>query len=275
MSTPRLAQRRAVAAHRVDDAAVEREAALDDRGQVRARDRRDVDERVGVGDRALVGAARDRGRGGEQPDAAVARRRHGLHRPGLDDAEDVDAERRLHQPRAQRRQRRRRRRVAGDDEQLDAARDQLLGDLERERLELGRGALAVGEARGVREVDEVLVGQLHEQLVQDGEPADPRVEHADRAPAQLLGEGALRTRRQSGTPRGRGYFPTPSIAALSFLTTASAIPLSENRAARLHDARQDHRDEQDQPDVLDRPLPRAPARAHARATQACTAPIAS
>ena len=76
----RLAQRRAVGAHGVDDAAVEREAALDDRGQVRARDRGDVDERVGVADRALVGAARDRGRRGEQPDAAVARRRHRLHR---------------------------------------------------------------------------------------------------------------------------------------------------------------------------------------------------
>ena len=48
-------------------------------------------------DRALVGAARD-GRGrGEQADAAVARRRHRLHGSGLDDAEHVDAERRLHQ----------------------------------------------------------------------------------------------------------------------------------------------------------------------------------
>ena len=43
-----LAQRRAVGAHGVDDPLVEREAALDDRRQVRAGDRGDVDERVGV-----------------------------------------------------------------------------------------------------------------------------------------------------------------------------------------------------------------------------------
>ena len=250
----RLAQRRAVAADRVDDAAVEREAALDDRGQVRAGDRGDVDERVGLGDRALVGAARDGRRRGEQPDAAVARRRHRLHRPGLHDAEHVDAERRLHQAAAQHRQRGRGGRVAGHHEQLDPARDQLLGDLERERLQLGRRALAVGEARGVREVDEVLVRQLHEQLVEDGEPADPRVEHADRAPAQLLGEGALR-HAASVPRRPPGLLADPVDRRLELLDHRVGDPLVRERAARLHDAGEDHRHQQDQPDVLDRALP--------------------
>ena len=77
-------------------------------------------------------------------------------------------------------------RVAGDDEQLDPAGDQLLGDLQAERLELPRRALAVREPRGVREVHEVLVRQLHQQLVQHRQPTDAGVEHAHGAPAQLL-----------------------------------------------------------------------------------------
>ena len=65
-------------------------------------------------------------------------------------------------------------------------------------------AVAVREARGVGEVDEVLVRQLHEQLVQHGQPADAGVEHPDRAPAQLLGTRVPGTPRQSGTPVRRG-----------------------------------------------------------------------
>jgi hypothetical protein len=71
----RLAQRLAVAAHRVDDALVEREAALDDRREVRARHRDEVDVRVGVVDRALVGAAahgRGRGRAGRSARSSCA-----------------------------------------------------------------------------------------------------------------------------------------------------------------------------------------------------------
>ena len=71
-------------------------------------------------DGARVGAA-GHGRGrGQQPDAAVGVAATACTAPGCDHAEDVDAERRLHHPRAQRRQRRRGRRVAGDDEQLRA-----------------------------------------------------------------------------------------------------------------------------------------------------------
>ena len=97
---PGGAQRLAVLADRVDHVLVEREAGLDDRRQVGARDRREPHERVGVGDRPRVRAALDGRRRGEQPDAAVAGRRHRLHGAGLDDAEHLDAERGLLQPRA-------------------------------------------------------------------------------------------------------------------------------------------------------------------------------
>ena len=58
--------------------------------------------------------------------------------------------------------------------------EQRLGELDREGPELGGGAVAVREARGVPEVDEVLVRKPYEALVEDGEAADPGVEHGDR-----------------------------------------------------------------------------------------------
>ena len=79
----RLAQRLAVAAHGVDDLLVEREAGLDDRRELRARRPRSASTCGSAArERALVGADRDRRRRGEQPDAAVARRRHRRSAPG-------------------------------------------------------------------------------------------------------------------------------------------------------------------------------------------------
>ena len=72
------------------------------------------------------------------------------------------------------------RRVARDHQQLGAGGEQMLGDLDRERLELGLGTVAVREPRRVAEVQVVLGGQRDEQFVQDGEPADAGVEHPDR-----------------------------------------------------------------------------------------------
>ena len=54
-------------------------------------------------------------------------------------------------------------------------------DLVREAADLVERARPVRQARVVAEVDEVLVRQRHEALVEDGEPADSRVEHADGA----------------------------------------------------------------------------------------------
>ncbi len=129
----------------------------------------------------LVGAARDRGRRRQQPDASGARQRDGAQRLGAHDAEDVDAERRLHHAPLQGRQRGGGRRVARDDQQLHAPPQELLGDLGREAHELVLGALAVGEAGGVPQIQEVLARERDEQLVQDRQTADAGVEHPDRA----------------------------------------------------------------------------------------------
>ena len=149
--------------------------------------------------------------------------------------------------------------------------------------------------------------QLHEQLVQHGEPADAGVEHADRAPAQLLGDLRLRRRhaaslaRRAGerparaladapaagaavvarghgvaaTLRARGSAspsPTPSIAPLSFLTTASAIPVSENPPLALTTPARITATSRISPTYSTVPCPRsspalAPARACARPMQ--------
>ena len=65
----------------------------------------------------------------------------GLHHPGLEGGD-----------------RRRGRGVAGHDQELRAPAQEVLGDLEREAPELVAIAVAVGEARGIPEVEEVLVG---------------------------------------------------------------------------------------------------------------------
>ena len=64
---------------------------------------------------------------------------------------------------------------------------QLLRDLQAERLQLRGRPLAVREAGRVREVHEVLVRELDQQLVQHREAADAGVEDPDGTAAQLLG----------------------------------------------------------------------------------------
>jgi hypothetical protein len=123
--------------------------------------------------RVGVGAGGHGDRRGQDADPAVARGGHGVHGARAHDADDVHAEGGLHHPALQRGQGGGGRGVAGDDQELGAAAQQRLADLQGEGLELGRGAVPVREPRGVGEVDEVLVGQLHEQVVQDGQAADP------------------------------------------------------------------------------------------------------
>ena len=69
--------------------------------------------------------------------------------------------------------------VAGDDDQLHV----LLLEVERRSRartpHLGERTRPVRQARVVAEIDEVLVRHRHEALVQNGKPADARVEHAD------------------------------------------------------------------------------------------------
>ena len=78
--------------------------------------------------------------------------------------------------------------------------------------------------------------------MQDGEPADPRVEHPDRAPAQLLGKRALghaaSLARRSGGRRWRaGLLPDAVDRRLELLDHRVGDPLVRERPARLHDAR--------------------------------------
>ena len=92
----------------------------------------------------------------------------------VEDADDRDVERPLQVGQAGRG-----RGVACDDDELDA----LLLEwphLERETAHLCERAGAVRQPGVVAEVDRVLVRQRDEQLVEDGEAAHARVEHADR-----------------------------------------------------------------------------------------------
>jgi hypothetical protein len=104
----------------------------------------------------------------------------------LDHCRARHSRRAIGQARAQVGEGRRGGRVARHHEQLDVARQQQAGDLGGEAAKLLLGALAVGEAGGVAQVEEVLLGQPHQQLVQDGQASDARVEHADRARGGIL-----------------------------------------------------------------------------------------
>ena len=65
------------------------------------------------------------------------------------------------------------------------------------------GLRAVGESGGVAEIEVALLRQRDEQLVEDGEPADPRVEDGDR-------QGRARLAHAGSSPRGRGAVRTRS-----------------------------------------------------------------
>ncbi len=63
---------------------------------------------------------------------------------------------------------------------LDPPPHELGGDLEADRLELSEGALAVGVARRVPEVEQVLGGEQIGEGLEHGEATKPAVEHPDR-----------------------------------------------------------------------------------------------
>ena len=132
--------------------------------------------RVGAVDRTLIGAAGHRGRSRHQPDPAAVAARHRQLRGRPDNADDVDLTAVASQQGLDRGQRGRAGGVAGDHQQLGAGGQEVLGDLEREGLELALRALPVGEARRVAEVQVVLRRQRHEQFVQDGQPAHAGIE---------------------------------------------------------------------------------------------------
>ena len=71
-------------------------------------------------------------------------------------------------------------RVAGGDDELDALGLEERADLAGEPAHLVQRSRAVGQPGMVAEVEEVLVRQRDQTLVEDGEPAHPRVEDAHR-----------------------------------------------------------------------------------------------
>jgi teichuronic acid biosynthesis glycosyltransferase TuaC len=203
------AQRGAGLADDAHGALVELLAGLNQRRQRRAG--HGVQGDVGV-DRVhglLVGAAGD-GRGRcQQADASGARGGDGTQRLGTHDAEYVHADRGLHHASLQRGQRGGGGGVAGDDEQLDPAAQQLVGDLGAEAREFPGGTLAVGKARGVAKVEKVLARKRDEQLVQNREAPDAGVEHADRSSAgvALAGGGPQISDARCGSAHYGGIIP--------------------------------------------------------------------
>ena len=141
-------------------------------------------ERAGLGDdlrpgrqpprRLLIGAARDRRLRADEADDPGARgpdrRPHGR----LHDADHRDLQRRL-----QGGERERGGGVAGDDQQLDAARLQEPADFDREARHRLPGFGAVRHARGVAEVQQTLLRHRLAQSPQDGQTADAGIEDPD------------------------------------------------------------------------------------------------
>ena len=202
MSTPGVAQRRAVAAHGVDAALVEREAALDDRREVGAGDARQLDVRV---DRRRSRARRRRWRPSPASRAARCARCASRRPPARASGSTTPI---TSTPSVVCSIRSRSAGSAAAVAELQATTSSFAPRASsssaiwsEKRSSSARRALAVGEARGVAEVEEVLVRQAHEQLVQDGQAADAGVEDADRAVAGVGGR------------RARGHAPVMAGAA--------------------------------------------------------------
>ena len=127
-------------------------------------------------DRPLIRAAVDRCTCSDHPDSAVARRSDRSPRARLDHTHDGHIEKRLHLRNAERRGG-----VAGDHDHLRAFRQQQPADLHAVAFD-GLGAPpAVGHARGVADVEDVLRRQQLAQRRGDCEPADAGVEDTDGA----------------------------------------------------------------------------------------------
>ena len=145
-----------------------------------------------------------------------------------------------------------RRRVAGHDEQLGAPREQLLGDLQREALELLGGRSPYGKRAVSPRYRKSSCGSCDEQLVQHGEPADPGVEDRDRAVCADRRQCAARRRAYGQSRRAAGTTVglTCRLHALDRLLELTDDGLRDAAALEAlaggDDARQHGCDEQDQ-----------------------------
>ena len=155
------------------------DAGLDELHEPRARGARDLDLRRG-GEAVGVGTTLVRRLRRDDADAVVARRRGGAARRRADDLDDGHVVALTgvveHGGRGG---------VARDDEQLDPVVDEPVETLQRELTRLRDRPGAVGRSRRVAEVGHRLVGQLVDDRPGHRQPAEARVEDADRlgAPA--------------------------------------------------------------------------------------------
>ena len=170
-------QRREVALGQAQDLPAGGDAALDEVDEPRAVGGGDVDAGHGV-EKVLVGPRADRRGGADDPDLAVARGRHRAPHGGQDHLDDGDRV-----PLAGVAQEGGRRGVAGDDDHLAAALDEVVGDGLGVPAHVGDAQRTVGPVGGVADVDHRFVRQLVDDRSRHRQPADAGVEHPDRCGA--------------------------------------------------------------------------------------------
>ena len=195
--------------------------------------------RVGGAHGALIGAAGDRRRGRQQPDPARAAAGHGELGGGRDDADHVDIRASGGDVLLERLERRRAGGVARDHQQLRAGFQQMVGDLDRELLELLLRPGAVREPCGIAEV-QVVLGRAVTPATRGGRSGRPRQSRIRRR-GPLGSSGHRRGWCQSG---GRirsqpvralivtNMYPTPEQPALGSFVRDQVQALRTDRRGR-------------------------------------------
>jgi hypothetical protein len=203
----------------------------------------DLDERVLVLDGLEVGMRADGGLGGDDADTAGPRGQRSGRGARPDDAHDGHVV-----PGTHRRQGHGRGRVAGDDDRLDVTRREHVEALQAEAHDFVVGPWPVRRPRVVAEVDGRLAGRAAEDLAQDGQATDTRVEESDRArirhrPQRLRAAAtgsawAVRLRTpaailaMSALMRAAGSASTKGTPWLFDSTTSRPSEMSENSGSR-------------------------------------------
>ncbi len=178
---------------------------LDHRHEARGRVLVDLDRRVLVLDRVEVGVRADGGRRRDDAHAPVARGERRRGGAGPDDAQHRQV---VAGPQVAERDGRGR--VAGDDQRLDVARRELVEGLGGEPADLVVRPDAVGGAGVVAEVDRGFVRRPAEDLAEDGQATDARVEDTDRPRVgHDRGATAAWRRRAPAPPARRRSSPGP------------------------------------------------------------------
>jgi len=136
--------------------------------------RKNLHIRIELSDRSFVGHALDRRPGADDPHSAALRVSDRLRGAGTDDADHRDGHSSLQYLKGEGG-----RGVAGNNEELDALREQEEGAFEGVfRHHPGR-LVPVGNSRGITEIDDMFMGEKFFDLFEDGHASDPGIEHSD------------------------------------------------------------------------------------------------